>query len=189
MDQADALSVFVAQLVRGLEPSTDLSDEVDGDGERDTAALVRLLQEKAQGLAGDELHHEVQDAVLFSELVRLGHVRVMDLRRQHGFAEQHPLRLGVLERTQNGLDRHQLLEAAGAFEARGPNSPHAAGSNRHEQLVATEHLPGSELSLVMIGCTRHAVPPCLGASYCLRSCVTGGPAGAMRGAGNCRVAR
>ena len=62
----------------------DLSGDVDGAGERE---LV-LLQERLQGGAFDELHHDEAGVGSKHDVVDGDDVRVLELRRHLGFADK-----------------------------------------------------------------------------------------------------
>ena len=151
----DALLVGVAERVG------DLVGDVDDVGHRQRMLLV-VLQELAEVAAFEELHDEVEDAVVLAEVVDDGDSAVLECRGDPGLAAealaQHPgERLVVL--------RPHRLEAldgdlpAQRFVARAPHLAHAAAPDQIEQPVPALDQPGVRHRLLSPPSLVAARPP------------------------------
>jgi hypothetical protein len=101
-----------------------------------------LLQAARQRLAVDELHHQVVDAVLATDVVQRADVGMTQLRDGARLAVEAGAGLGRL-----GQVRRQHLHGHIAAQARVAGAvdlAHAAGAERGDDLVRTEHGAGSQ---------------------------------------------
>jgi hypothetical protein len=114
-------------LVRGVERVADLDARLDGliEGHR-----------PGDGLAVDELHHEVAAAVVLADVVQRADVRVVERRDRLRLALEP---LG--ERAFHGLHRDVAVETRvfGAIDV-----AHSPGASRLDNFVRTETFAGSK---------------------------------------------
>ncbi|GHF58807.1 hypothetical protein GCM10010218_45180 [Streptomyces mashuensis] len=145
------VAVHHALPVRVRERGPDLRGDVDdlGHGQR---VLVAVLQQLAEVAAVEQLHHQVQDAVVLAEVVHDGDAPVLEGRRHPGLAPeplpQHP-QVGRVVLTSHRLEALHGDVAAQRFVARPPHLSHAAPADQVEQLVPALDQPG----------VRHPAPP------------------------------
>jgi hypothetical protein len=139
---AARLAGVSAELVRGVEAARRVRDDARRDGMGDGAPFARARStQPRERLAVEQLHDEIEDAVVLAEIEDLRHVGMFDARRDLGFGEKHALEAGIgRERGEHGLHRHELGEAARAAQARRPYDGHPAAADRSEQLVASQGL-------------------------------------------------
>ncbi len=146
MDEVDEVAVVVAELVRRVQAGAGLRGDAEDHRQRHPADGARGLEDDAEVLALDPLHDEVEDVVLLAEVEDLRHVGVADARRDAGLVEEHLLEVRIVgDVGQHRLDGDELLEAAGAHQARGPHRGHPAAGDRRQDLVATERARRADL--------------------------------------------
>src|SRR5438309_2009592 len=119
-------------------------------------SLSRDLRER---LAVDELHHDVEDAVLLAEIEDVRDVRMLDARRDARLVEEHLLKARVV--AELGLDRLdgvELLEVTLAAQPREPHGGHAAGRNGTQKLVSIEPVPSAEDGFAIHRGRSYALP-------------------------------
>src|SRR5690606_17315764 len=61
----------VTQLVSRVQAATGLNGHVNGDRQGDAATGGGVLEDHAERLAVDPLHHDVKDAILLAQVVNL----------------------------------------------------------------------------------------------------------------------
>src|SRR5438132_1470681 len=120
MDDAEEIPFAVAELVRGVEPGTDVGHRSEQDPQGNPlAAFVDESIELLQRIALDPLHDDVRNAFVLAEIDHLRDVRVDDARGDTGLVEEHLVEGDVLDQVRKDrLDREELLETASTFEAR-----------------------------------------------------------------------
>ena len=139
VNDAERSAGRIAELVRGVQTTKRLTDEVRSDAERQPTPLFRLRDHVSQGLAVHPFHHEVERPVVFAELERVHHVRVVNERRDARLFEHHALEAsGLLGRGEQRLHGDELVKTPGPLQPTEPNLPHSATGDACEQLVAPE---------------------------------------------------
>jgi len=115
-----------------------------GDGQL-LAAPGGHVEQVAQVLAGEVLHHQQQVLLVLVDVVDLDDVRVSQRGRQARLVEEHLHEALVLGQVrQDALDHHELLEAADAL----------LGGQQHLGHASHRHAPGQSVT-----CERHLLQP------------------------------
>ena len=147
VDDAARLAAPVGEGVGVVEPLGRPGDQLHGHRHRHgLLELARRLVDPGHALTLDELHHDVEGALVFTQLVDLHHVPVREPRGEARLREEHlhVIRV-VLERADHPLDDDDLLEAVQPGLPRQPDLGHAAGGQRGDQDIATELSPGEPM--------------------------------------------
>ena len=115
MNEVQILAGLVAQLVRGMQPVTDVGEHVGCERSAELRArLGQRLEHARERLPLHVLHREEQLAVDLSVVVRAHDVRVVEHRRQLGLAQEHLDASRISRRVgQESLERDDALVPVG----------------------------------------------------------------------------
>ncbi len=140
VDDAERHAVGAAPFVRVVEARRGAGDDGQRELERDARALAAGLREqRAQVLAVHVLHREVVDARVLADLEHLRDVLVVERRRESRLVQEHLHgRVVVRPLRRDELQHDVALEAADARRPADVDPRHAAGRERHQQLVLAE---------------------------------------------------
>ena len=149
----------------------DLLGDVDDIGHRQGLLFV-LLHQLAEVVALEQLHHQIEDALVLAEVVDDGHPAVLKRRGDARLAPeslpQHPGEGLVVLRSQRleALDRDAPSEG---LVAGPPHLAHAAAPDEIEQPVPALDQPGFRHRVLSPPLLRCALPGPSSMASCLRS--------------------
>ncbi len=135
-------------VVRVGEPRTCTRGDRERDVERHALAERAGAREHVEDvLAVDELHRVEERVADLTEVEDLRDVRVLELRREARFVEEHrdPARI-VIALGPDALEDHVALEACETIRAREEDFGHASLRQTSEQLVLGGRIPAQDLS-------------------------------------------
>ena len=140
VDQAERLSVAVAQIVRVLQTGRGLRDDLQDLREREQLVqLGRALGDAAQVRAVDELHRDEVVPVRLAQIENRDDVRMVELRSEPRFVQEHVDELLVARQVrEDPLEADLLLEARGACLPGEVDLRHSAGGDQLDELVLPE---------------------------------------------------
>jgi hypothetical protein len=123
--------------VRGGEAAADLGADLDGASPRQRSTPETL----AQGLALEQLAHQIGVAVVLPHVMDGEHVGMVELARRARLLLEAPAQVGASREVTDALDRDAAAEPR---VARAVDLAHAAGAQQSDDLVRPEAGPRAE---------------------------------------------
>ena len=137
MDEFQRLSIAVDALMRIMQATQHVADDAQGvRGGHRASNGVGVVDDPAQGGAGDVLHGDKVGAAVLAEVVDLHNVRMIEQGLHASFVDEHRLNLAVAEQLfVDAFDHEGFFEPTRARFSTDKNLGHAARSQQFSHVI------------------------------------------------------
>jgi hypothetical protein len=140
MHELQRHAVVAAELVRVMQTFERVDDDAQVQRQRERRPdLLRAANGSRERLAFQVFHHDHVTVALRADLVRLNHVRMVQLRGESSLVQEHREGVRLARQIRQKRFQHdELVHAARAARDREVHVRHAAATELGENAVATD---------------------------------------------------